>query len=200
MFTGIVECVGRTAGMELSAGGARLEIEAPDLGLADARVGESISVAGVCLTVTALGSGGFTADVSTQTLAATTLGALESGDPVNLERALKAGDRLGGHLVTGHVDGVGTVLGMDPEGDSRRLSVAVPAELAQYVARKGSITVDGVSLTVNEVRDGECRINLVPHTLAATTLGGLEPGARVNLEVDLVARYLARLQEFDGPD
>jgi len=200
MFTGIVESIGRLKVLERAAGGARLEIQAPDLGLHDARVGESISVAGVCLTVTSFDGDGFTVDVSAETLAATTLGRLAAGAPVNLERALLVGDRLGGHLVTGHVDGVGEVLGLEPDGDSRRLTVAVPAELAQYVARKGSFTVDGVSLTVNGARGAECTINLVPHTLAATTLGGLEPGAPVNLEVDLVARYLARLQEFDGPD
>ncbi len=198
MFTGIVEDIGRVERLERSESGARLAVDAGGLDLSDAAVGESIAVGGVCLTVTGLEGTGFTADVSGETLAATTLGDLETGSPVNLERALRVGDRLGGHLVTGHVDGVGSVIETAPAGDSRRLVLRVPGELAQYVARKGSLTVDGVSLTVNAVDGDRCEINLVPHTLSVTTLGRLEAGDRVNLEVDLVARYLERQLEYRG--
>ena len=195
MFTGIIESIGTIGRLQEAGGGTRLVIDAGDVDLSDAAIGESISVSGVCLTVTALAAGGFSADVSGETLRATNLGDLGEGDRVNLERALCVGDRLGGHFVTGHVDGVGEVVGFEPAGDSRCLTVRVPGELAQYVARKGSLTVDGVSLTVNVVRKDECEINLVPHTLAVTTLGALREGDRVNLEVDLLARYLARLLE-----
>lgn len=198
MFTGIVAATGTVERLETGGGGIRLSVNAGALDLSDAVAGESIAVGGVCLTVTAFSETGFSADVSGETLAATTLGELEPGSPVNLERALRAGDRLGGHLVTGHVDGVGEVKDLAAEGESRRLVLRVPGELAQYVARKGSLTVDGVSLTVNAVEGAECEINLVPHTLSVTTLGRLEPGDRVNLEVDLVARYLERQLAYRG--
>lgn len=193
MFTGIVQAVGTVRRLERQGGGARLTVDAAGLDLADAMIGESIAVAGVCLTVTVLDAGSFGADVSAESLARTTLGGLDAGARVNLERALRVGDRLGGHLVTGHVDGVGETLSLEPEGPSRRLALRLPPELAEYVAEKGSLTVDGVSLTVNRVAGAECAINLVPHTLSATTLGALEPGQDANLEVDLVARYVARL-------
>lgn len=198
MFTGIVAATGTVERLETGGGGIRLSVNAGALDLSDAVAGESIAVGGVCLTVTAFSETGFSADVSGETLATTTLGELEPGSPVNLERALRAGDRLGGHLVTGHVDGVGEVKDLAAEGESRRLVLRVPGELAQYVARKGSLTVDGVSLTVNAVEGAECEINLVPHTLSVTTLGRLEPGDRVNLEVDLVARYLERQLAYRG--
>lgn len=198
MFTGIVAAMGTVERLETAGGGARVFVNAGALDLSDAVVGESIAVGGVCLTVTALEKAGFAADVSGETLAATTLGGLEPGSRVNLERALRVGDRLGGHLVTGHVDGVGEVKNLASEGESRRLVLRVPGELAQYVARKGSLTVDGVSLTVNTVEATECGINLVPHTLSVTTLGRLEPGDRVNLEVDLIARYLERQLAYRG--
>lgn len=195
MFTGIVQAVGTVRVLEREGDDARLHVDAGGMDLSDGRVGESISVSGVCLTATALKAPGFCADVSNETLERTILGSLKAGDRVNLERALRVGDRLGGHLVTGHVDGLGEVTGFEPAGESRRLTLRLPGKLAQYVAEKGSLTVDGVSLTVNGVSGRDCHINLVPHTLAATTLGELAPGNRVNLEVDLVARYLARLLE-----
>lgn len=198
MFTGIIESVGVVKSLDTSERGARLVVDAGGLDLSDAVVGESLAVAGVCLTLTGLEAGGFAADVSGETLAATTLGGLQAGSPVNLEQALRVGDRLGGHLVTGHVDGVGSVIETAPAGDSRRLVLRVPDELAQYVARKGSLTVDGVSLTVNAVDGSQCEINLVPHTLSVTTLGRLEAGDGVNLEVDLIARYLERQLEYRG--
>lgn len=198
MFTGIIQSIGRVRSLDASESGARLAVDAGGLDLSDAVVGESIAVGGVCLTVTGLQEPGFSADVSGETLAATTLSALEPGSPVNLERALRVGDRLGGHLVAGHVDGVGSVVEAAPAGDSRRLVLRVPGELAQYVARKGSLTVDGVSLTVNAVDGNRCEINLVPHTLSATTLGRLGTGDEVNLEVDLIARYLERQLEYRG--
>lgn len=198
MFTGIVESVGRVESLDGSGSGARLVVDAGALDLSDAVTGESIAVSGVCLTVTGFEASGFAADVSAETLNATTLGELVPGGTVNLERALRVGDRLGGHLVTGHVDGVGHVIGMAPAGDSRQLTLSVPGELAQYVARKGSLTVDGVSLTVNAVDGTRCEINLVPHTLSATTLGRLETGKRVNLEVDLIAQYLERQLQYRG--
>lgn len=198
MFTGIVESVGRVESLDGSGSGARLVVDAGALDLSGAAAGESIAVSGVCLTVTGFGASRFAADVSGETLNATTLGDLGPGGAVNLERALRVGDRLGGHLVTGHVDGVGQVIDMAPAGDSRQLTLRLPGELAQYVARKGSLTVDGVSLTVNAVDGPRCEINLVPHTLSATTLGRLEAGRRVNLEVDLIARYLERQLQYRG--
>lgn len=198
MFTGIVEAVGTVRSLEPVEDGARLVVDAGALDLSDAVTGESIAVSGVCLTVTGFEASGFAADVSGETLNATMLGDLAPGATVNLERALRVGDRLGGHLVTGHVDGVGDVLGMAPAGESRQLTLRLPGELAQYVARKGSITVDGVSLTVNAVDGPRCEINLVPHTLSVTTLGRLETGKRVNLEVDLIARYLERQLTYRG--
>jgi riboflavin synthase len=193
MFTGIVQDVGRVASREMHGVDARLVIATKNLNLKDTVVGDSISVQGVCLTVTSLGSDSFSADVSHETLSLTTLGALDVGSPVNLEPALRAGDRLGGHLVSGHVDGVAHVAATSRDGDSLRVTVTVPAELARYIARKGSVTVDGVSLTVNEVAGATFGVNLIPHTQMVTTLGRLQPGTRVNLEVDQMARYAERL-------
>jgi riboflavin synthase len=198
MFTGIVQDVGQVASRETRGVDARLVITTSNLDLADTVVGDSISVQGVCLTVVELTKNSFTADVSHETLSLTTLGELNAGSPVNLEPALRAGDRLGGHLVSGHVDGVAHVSGTSHDGDSLRVSVSVPAELARYIARKGSVTVDGVSLTVNEVAGTTFGVNLIPHTQTVTTLGRLQSGTRVNLEVDQMARYAERLLGFDA--
>jgi len=193
MFTGIVQDLGLVVSREMRGVDARLIISTKRLDLANAAVGDSISVQGVCLTVTSLTADSFSADVSHETLSLTTLGELAVGSPVNLEPALRAGDRLGGHLVSGHVDGIANVASTGRDGDSLRVSVKVPADLARYIARKGSVTLDGVSLTVNEVEGDTFGINLIPHTQTVTTLGKLQPGARLNLEVDQMARYVERL-------
>jgi riboflavin synthase len=193
MFTGIVQDVGQVAARETRGVDARLVITTKNLDLTDTAIGDSISVQGVCLTVVSLTPNSFTADVSHETLSLTTLGELKAGSPVNLEPALRAGDRLGGHLVSGHVDGVAHVSATSADGDSLRVKVTVPADLARYIARKGSVTVDGVSLTVNEVEGATFGVNLIPHTQTVTTLGRLQSGTRVNLEVDQMARYAERL-------
>ncbi|MGE5523633.1 MAG: riboflavin synthase [Rhodospirillaceae bacterium] len=193
MFTGIVAAVGRIANMQPVAGGARVEIEAGTLGLDDVAIGDSIAVNGVCLTVVSRSGSGFCVDVSGETLSCTV--GFAAGERVNLEKALRLADRLGGHIVSGHVDGVGTVDEIAPAGESRIVTISVPPELARYVARKGSIAVNGVSLTVNDVQGERFSVNLIPHTLVATTFHELKPGARVNLEVDMLARYLERMLE-----
>lgn len=193
MFTGIIQAVGKITALERRGGDARLRVATGALDLSDVKAGDSIAVSGVCLTAVALGTKEFSADVSGETLARTTLGALKSGDAVNLEKALTPTTRLGGHLVSGHVDGVGTVHERTPDARSMQFRIEAPAALAKYIAAKGSVCVDGVSLTVNAVEGATFEVNLVPHTLAATTLGELAPGQRVNLEVDLLARYLERL-------
>lgn len=189
MFTGIVEELGRVASRE----GPRLRIEA-EVVTSDAGIGDSIAVNGTCLTVVALGDGWWEADVVDETLARTALGDLAPGDPVNLERPVRPTDRLGGHLVSGHVDGTGRVLDVRPDARAQRWRFSMPPELARYVARKGSICVDGVSLTVNDVDDAAFEVALVPHTVAHTAFSATAPGDPVNLEVDLVARYLERLR------
>jgi len=193
VFTGIVEDVGRVQACESRGGDMRLAILCQRLDLSGTRVGDSLCVQGCCLTVTALEGRSFAADVSRETLALTTLGELTVGALVNLEPALRAGQALGGHLVSGHVDGVGRVSAVSEDARSRRLMIEAPPELARYLARKGSVTVDGVSLTVNSVDGAGFGVNIIPHTLSSTTLGELAIGAGVNLEVDLVARYLERL-------
>lgn len=195
MFTGIVTDIGRVKAISPHEGGVRLHVATTGLAGADDpfQLGESIAVSGVCLTVTAITDAGFHADVSGETLRLTTLGARAVGDGVNLERALRAGDRLGGHLVSGHVDGLGRLRGRHADGLSERFAFTVPEPLRRYVAVKGSITVDGVSLTVNAVDDEGFAVNLIPHTLAHTTLGTLRDGDAVNLEVDGIARYVERL-------
>ena len=197
MFTGLIGAVGRLAARSARDDGFRVTVETGALPLAAVAVGDSIAVNGVCLTVVALGAGRFDADVSGATLAATTLGALEVGARLNLERALTLATPLGGHLVSGHVDGVGEVVAVEPVGESRTVRVRVPRALARYVARKGSVCIDGVSLTVNAVDGDAFTVNLVAHTLAHTTLGGVAAGDAVNIEVDLLARYLERLLERD---
>ena len=191
MFTGIIEAVGRVIHLAPASKGFRVTIEARSLDLADVAVGDSIAVNGCCLTVVDLAKGSFAMDVSQETLDCTA--DLRQGTEVNLEKALRLSDRLGGHLVTGHVDGVGTVADFVAEGDSRRLTVAVPVALSRFIARKGSVTINGVSLTVNEVSASTFGVNLIPHTLAVTNLKELAPGVRVNIEVDLIARYVERL-------
>jgi riboflavin synthase len=191
MFTGIVSAVGRVAESTESGGGVKLRIDAAGLELDDVAIGDSIAVNGACLTVVALEGRTFEVDLSRETLAC--VAGFELGARVNLEKALRLADRLGGHLMTGHVDGVGTVERVQAVGDNRVLEFSMPETLARYVARKGSIAVNGVSLTVNEVSHHTFAVNLIPHTLASTNLAMLDAGARVNLEIDLVARYLERL-------
>ena len=198
MFTGIVLEIGELKRSEAlaGAGGAsdrRIEVGCQVIGRDRLELGASISVDGVCLTVAAHGAGSFFADVSAETLAVTTLGAKQAGARVNLEPALRAGDSLGGHWVSGHVDGIAQVLGTVADARSLRVELDAPKALARYIARKGSVTLDGVSLTVNDVVGTTFGINLIPHTLEVTTLGGLKPGARLNLEIDLLARYVERL-------
>jgi riboflavin synthase len=191
MFTGIVQALGRVHELTPIDGGMCLTIAAGALDLSDAAIGDSIAVDGVCLTVTRLLSDAFTVDVSAETLACTA--GFAAGAAVNLEKALRLSDRLGGHLVSGHVDGVAAVTRFEPVGENRLLGVRVPLELARYIARKGSVTIQGVSLTVNAVDGDEFHVNLIPHTLSCTNLASLRPGARVNIEVDLIARYVERL-------
>ena len=195
MFTGIVQGVGRIRSVEPRGGDVTLWIETGPVPLADVQVGGSIAVSGACLTATALEAHAFAADVSRETLSLTTLGTAAAGTPVNIEKALTAGQPLGGHYVTGHVDGVGTVVSRQGDARSVRVEFEVPAELARYVARKVSICVDGVSLTVNGVHGRRFDVNLVPHTLELTTLAGCQAGTAVNLEVDIIARYLERMLE-----
>lgn len=197
MFTGIIQAVGHIGELRSVGGDVRLVIETGELDLWDTKLGDSIAVSGVCLTAIELGEAAFAADVSGETLARTTLGSLRSGDAVNLEKALTPTTHLGGHLVSGHVDGVGEVLSREPDARSTRFHIRVPAPLARYVAEKGSICVDGVSLTVNAVGGDTFDVNIVPHTLECTTVGGYQPGTRVNLEVDVIARYLERLLSGD---
>ena len=193
MFTGIVRTIGRIDGIKSQRGDLRLRIVAPDLPWAEYEAGDSISVNGVCLTATRLIEQGFDTDVSRETMAVTTLSALEPGSPVNLEPALRLSDRLGGHLVNGHVDCIGTVSGRSDDARSVRLRIDIPAEYRRYVVRKGSICVDGVSLTINSVSAGSFDTNIIPHTANATIAGRYRVGSRVNIEVDLIARYLEGL-------
>jgi riboflavin synthase len=194
MFTGIVQAIGEVRAITPRNGDVELLIAAPTLRLDTVAVGDSISVSGCCLTITRLSADAFAADASMETLQVTTLGAWRAGQRVNLEKALCAGQPLGGHYVTGHVDGVASVVGAANDARSLRVDFEVPAPLARYVARKGSVCVDGVSLTVNEVQGNLFGVNLIPHTLAVTTLAACRPGTHVNLEVDIIARYLERLQ------
>jgi riboflavin synthase len=202
MFTGLIQAVGRLAAREPLGGDVRLRFAVGALPFADVQLGESIACNGACLTVVAFeaaaGGGWFEADVSTETLALTTLGALPEGAAVNLERALRLGDHLGGHLVSGHVDGVGAVANVQAEARGQRWRFSAPRALLRFIAQKGSIAVDGVSLTVNAVDDAGFEVMLVPHTLAHTGFGGLPIGSAVNLEIDTVARYVARLQDTEG--
>ena len=197
MFTGIVQAVGRIVAVESRSEGVQVAVDAGAFAEKDIAVGDSIALNGCCLTVVAIDAGTMRFDVSSETLSCTT--GLDGVGVVNLEKALRFSDRLGGHLMSGHVDGVGVVQRAEPvaEGGSVLLEVAVPGELARFVAPKGSIAIDGVSLTVNAVDARHFSVNLIPHTLAVTSLGALRAGARVNLEVDLIARYVERLSRAD---
>ena len=197
MFTGLVEELGRVERVETRPDGRRFWIAARHV-LEDARVGDSIACSGCCLTVVEHDSGRFAVEAVPETLRRTTLGDWIEGTAVNLERSLRVGDRLGGHWVQGHVDAVGEVVANEPEGDGRRMTFSLPVELRRYVALKGSLAVDGVSLTVAALTDTGCEIAYIPHTLAATSAGAYRPGARVNLEVDLLDRYLARMLAVPG--
>ena len=193
MFTGIVTDLGRVRAVE-PRGDSRFVFET-GYDTAELAMGASVACSGACLTVVDKGEGWFAVDVSAETLSKTTLGGWQAGTQVNFERALKIGEELGGHLVSGHVDGVAPLVAAGEEGDSRRLTFEAPAELARFIAAKGSVTLDGVSLTVNAVEGRRFGVNIIPHTAAVTSLGGLAVGDRVNLEIDLVARYLQRLLE-----
>ncbi|GMR03824.1 MAG: riboflavin synthase [Gammaproteobacteria bacterium] len=193
MFTGIVQSVGRIASIEKSGEDMRLRIDAGTLDLTDVKIGDSISVSGVCLTVVDLSGRILACDVSAETLSRSSFSRMQAGDKLNLEKALTPAGYLGGHFVSGHVDGVGRVLERRDAGRSVQLRVEVPPKLSKYIAEKGSICIDGVSLTVNSVSDSEFEVNLVPHTLKETTLGEFKTGREVNIEVDILARYLERL-------
>ena len=195
MFTGIVTDIGRVRGVRDTNRDRRFEIETA-YDLAGIDLGASISHAGCCLTVVDKGEDWFAVEVSGETLAASTLGDWREGRRINLERAARAGDEMGGHIVSGHVDGVGEVVSIQPEGGSHRLRIRAPRPLHRYIASKGSISVEGVSLTVNEVEDDIFGVNIIPHTAAVTTFGTLKAGDAVNIEIDTVARYVARLQEY----
>ncbi len=193
MFTGIIQTVGTVSRITSTPPGRRLRIDCAALDPQTWRTGDSVAVAGCCLTALDIDASGFSADLSAETLSRSSLGALNAGDPVNLELALAVGERLGGHFVSGHVDGLADLVNISASGDNRIMRFALPDTLARFVVEKGSVTLDGVSLTVNATTDDHFEVNLIPHTLAATTLGRLESGDRVNLEVDLLARYLERL-------
>jgi riboflavin synthase len=193
MFTGIIQAEGRVARLESRGGDVRLHVDTLELDLADAQLGDSIAVSGVCLTAITLGAHAFSADVSNETLSLTSLGQLEAGDPVNLEKALRLADRLGGHLVSGHVDGLGKVVSIASDGRSQRWTFDVPAAISRYIAAKGSVCIDGTSLTVNEVSGDRFGVNLIPHTVEHTAFHARRPGDAVNIEVDVIARYVERL-------
>jgi riboflavin synthase len=193
MFTGIIQAVGKVVAMQPSGGDLRLRIDTGKLPLDDVALGDSICTNGVCLTVIELPGDGYWADVSVETLNFTTLGKLQPGARVNLEKALTPASRLGGHIVSGHVDGVGEIVSLQEDARSIRVTVEAPAALAKYIAHKGSICVDGTSLTVNAVSGARFELNIIPQTMAETVFGEYRPGSRVNLEVDVIARYLERL-------
>jgi riboflavin synthase len=196
MFSGIIADVGTIVSAQDREGGLRLSVSTEDLGMENVSLGDSIAVSGICLTVVKIENKTFTVDVSRETLDCT-VGLDKQGKLVNLEKALRLADRLGGHLVSGHVDGVGEVVAFNDIGESWRLIVRAPKTLAKYIAVKGSITIDGVSLTVNHVAGAEFEVNLIPHTLAVTTLNQLSTGAKVNLEIDLIARYVERMMQAE---
>ncbi|HTL92251.1 MAG TPA: riboflavin synthase [Steroidobacteraceae bacterium] len=198
MFTGIVQDVGRVVSQETRGGDVRMVIAFDRLDPSGIHIGDSICVQGCCLTAVELRDRSLASDVSRETLSLTTLGDLTTGSPVNLEPSLRAGDALGGHLVSGHVDGVGEVTTIGGDARSTRIEIVVPPPLARYIARKGSVAIDGVSLTINEVQAATFGINLIPHTQAVTTLGALRTGTRVNVEVDQMARYVERLLSESG--
>ena len=198
MFTGIISAVGKIIQLEEKQGDKRLSIDTGTLGLDDVRLGDSIACNGVCLTAVEITEQGFIADVSLETLSLTTIDHWQIGSPVNLEKAMQATDRFGGHIVSGHIDGIGEVISLQEDARSWRFRMRAPAELARYIAHKGSITVDGISLTVNLVEGAEFELNIVPHTMVNTIMGHYKQGSKVNLEVDLIARYLERLSSVDA--
>ena len=193
MFTGIIRAIGRVASITSSGGDVRLDVRSTELPWSSFEIGESIAVNGVCLTAVALYDDGFATDVSRETLDLTNLGDLVAEGEVNLEPSLSLGERLGGHLVSGHIDGVGKVVSIDADARSLRLRIAIPPALTRYVARKGSVCVDGVSLTINAVSAANVDVNIIPHTAESTIISSYRAGTRVNIEVDLLARYLERL-------
>src|SRR5210317_475556 len=193
MFTGIIQAVGEVAAMQPSGGDLRLRIHSGKLDLGDVALGDSIATSGTCLTVIELPGDGYWADVSVETLNFTTMGDLKPGSKVNLEKALTPASRLGGHIVSGHVDGVGEVVSLEEDARSWRFVIRAPDNLAKYIAHKGSICIDGTSLTVNAVHGAQFELNIIPQTMAETVFGEYQPGSRVNLEVDVIARYLERL-------
>jgi riboflavin synthase len=198
LFTGIIATTGTIGAIRVSGGDWRLTITSPELDFGDVQLGDSIAVSGICLTVVELQPRAFVADVSRETLACTTMGSWQQGELVNLEKALTPHSRLGGHIVSGHVDGVGELVSRHADARSERLVFRVPPELARYIAHKGSICIDGVSLTVNAVSGNEFGVNIIPHTAQRTILHLCKPGRRVNLEVDVIARYLERLLAGSG--
>lgn len=198
MFTGIIQSVGKIESIEDTGGDRAFTIDLGELSVSDIALGDSIAISGVCLTAVAFGDNSFRADVSKETLSVTTMGDFTVGDQVNLELALTPTTRLGGHMVSGHVDGVGQVVDRYQDGRSERIVIAAPPELSRYIAAKGSICVDGVSLTVNEVTGDKFGVNIIPHTVEQTNLGRCQPGVRVNLEIDVIARYLERLLTAGG--
>lgn len=200
MFTGIIEATGVVATLASKADGLRIHINSGKLDLSDVKLGDSIAVNGVCLTAVDLPGDGFWADVSSETLQRTSLSGLRVGSGVNLEKAMAVGDRFGGHMVSGHVDGIGQIVSRKDEGRFVRFKVRAPEQLARYIAEKGSITVDGTSLTVNGVEGGDFVLTIVPHTIQETIISEYAVGTRVNLEVDLVARYLERLLQHIDKD
>ena len=197
MFTGIISAIGEIAELEHRQGDVRLSIQAPELGFDDVRLGDSIACNGVCLTAVELIEKGFIADVSVETLSLTTIEYWKLNTRINLEKAMQASDRFGGHIVSGHVDGIGEVVSLHEDARSWRFTIKAPANLAKYIAQKGSITVDGTSLTVNAVKGSEFEMNIVPHTMIHTIISDYKVGTKVNLEVDLIARYLERLTYTD---
>ena len=193
MFTGIIQSKGSIKEIFSSSDGARLKINVNTLDLSDSKVGDSIAIDGVCLTVTELTESSFTADISNETLTCTTFSALKQGKNVNLERSLRVNQGIDGHLVSGHVDGIGAVNSIEKDGDSVRIKIEVQGDIIKYIAKKGSICINGVSLTVNSVENNFFDVNIVPHTLSATTLGDLSLQSNVNIEIDQIARYVERL-------
>ena len=198
MFTGIIQSVGTILNLKEKGGDVALSVQVGQLDMADVALGDSIAVNGVCLTAISFGDDYFTADVSRETLSLTSLGGLSKGSSVNLEKALTLQTRLGGHMVSGHVDGLATVASRHTDGRSERFTITAPDELAKYIAAKGSVTIDGVSLTVNKVNGADFELNIVPHTLVETIIGNYQTGTKINLEVDVVARYLERLLQGDN--
>ena len=198
MFTGIISAIGEIAELEHRQGDVRISIHAPELCFDDVRLGDSIACNGVCLTAVELIANGFIADVSVETLSLTTIEHWDHNSRINLEKAMQASDRFGGHIVSGHVDGIGEVVSLHEDARSWRFTIKAPDNLAKYIAQKGSITVDGTSLTVNAINGSEFELNIVPHTMIHTVISDYQIGTKVNLEVDLIARYLERLTSADN--